>query len=289
MPESITPRKFLPALPLDIPKHWLPGDQVTSSILNAYTVLVPSNEGFYIRTLKSCLPAMTDENLRKRCMEFIHQEAQHGVAHKRYWANLDAQGYKFRGFEKMVDKLTFRTLEKLLPTWMLLSLVSCVEHINAFVGHEFLSQRILENADPRVRNLMEWHFAEEVEHRAVAFDLLVSRAPSYGARVMGVALTAPLFYLLMGGLAASFLAQDKILFRRATLSQLRNHLFGGHHLFKRTLGHFRDYLRPSFHPSQMGSDALAQAVLSQQQSSVPAVIEPTQRAQAGLLAELPAV
>lgn len=46
---TVVPRRFLPDLPLEIPRHWLPGDPVVSSILNTYTVLVPANEAFYIR------------------------------------------------------------------------------------------------------------------------------------------------------------------------------------------------------------------------------------------------
>ena len=84
MDERITPRSFAAGLPGDIPRHWLPGNEFVSSLLNAYTILVPANEAFYIRTLNACLPHVRDETLLGRCQDFIRQEAQHGVAHKRY-------------------------------------------------------------------------------------------------------------------------------------------------------------------------------------------------------------
>lgn len=174
MEETIRARRFIAALSMDIPKHWLPGNEVVSSLLNAYTILVPANEAFYIRTLNACLPRVADDALRVRCEAFIRQEAQHGVAHKRYWANLDAQGYTYRSAERVVDRCIFRVMDRFAPLWLRVSLVSCVEHINAYLGYEFLSQAILAEADPRVRDLMEWHFAEEIEHRSVAFDLLQS-------------------------------------------------------------------------------------------------------------------
>jgi len=37
-------------LSLDIPRHWFPHNPFASWFLNAYTVLVPANESFYIRT-----------------------------------------------------------------------------------------------------------------------------------------------------------------------------------------------------------------------------------------------
>lgn len=279
MTESITPRRFAAAFPLDTPKHWLPDDEVISSILNAYTILVPANEGFYIRTLKACLPRLKDEALKERCRKFIHQEAQHGLAHTRYWDNLDAQGYRFRGFEKNVDKLVFRTMEKFGPVWLRVSLVSCVEHINAYVGHEFLWQNILANAHPGVKDLMEWHFAEEIEHRRVAFDLLQAVAPRYPVRLMGFVLTSGLFYALVTLQAASLLSQDGLLWRMKTWKQCFAHLGSRHRMLQQTLRHLIDYLRPGFHPSQMGDDALAQAVLARLASTTPPAIVPTQRAQ----------
>ena len=279
MEESIKARRFTAMLPLDIPKHWLPGDEVVSSLLNAYTILVPANEAFYIRTLNACLSRMSDGALRARCQAFIRQEAQHGVAHKRYWDNLDAQGYAYRGLERAVDRGIFRVMDRIAPLWLRVSLVSCVEHINAYLGYEFLTQAILANADPRVRDLMEWHFAEEIEHRAVAFDLLQAVSPHYPVRVLGAVMTTTLFYLLLTVLAASLLAQDRRLWRMATWGQLVRHLGAGHGMARRTFRHLRDYLRHGFHPSRLpGADALARAVLARLAAAdPPSVVAATPR------------
>lgn len=275
MEESITARRFTASLPGDIPRHWLSGNEVVSSLLNAYTILVPANEAFYIRTLNACLPRMQDETLRTRCQAFIRQEAQHGVAHKRYWENLDAQGYRYRTFERAVDRGIFRVMDRVAPLWLRVSLVSCVEHINAYLGYEFLTQSILEDADPRMRDLMEWHFAEEVEHRAVAFDLLQAISPRYSVRVLGAVMTTTLFYLLLGGMATWLLAQDRVLWRRATWRQVAHHFGRGHHMARRTAGHLINYLRPRFHPFHLpGGDAAAAAVLSRQVARQPPSIVP---------------
>ena len=273
MDERITPRSFAAGLPGDIPRHWLPGNEFVSSLLNAYTILVPANEAFYIRTLNACLPHVRDETLLGRCQDFIRQEAQHGVAHKRYWDNLDAQGYAYRGFERMVDRRGFRVMDRFAPLWFRASLVSCVEHINAFLGYEFLSQSILAPADPRMRDLMEWHFAEEIEHRAVAFDLLQAVSPRYPVRLLGAITTSTLFYLLMTGLTTALLAQDRRLWRKATWRQAAWHLGTGHGMARRTLQHLLDYLRPGFHPSRLpGADALAAGVLTHQASRQPPAV-----------------
>lgn len=275
MDESITPRRFTTEFPPDVPRHWLPGNEVVSSLLNAYTILVPANEAFYIRTLNASLPRIADPVLRARCQAFIRQEAQHGVAHKRYWRNLDVQGYTYRRLEHAIDRGIFSVMDRWAPLWLRVSLVSCVEHINAFLGYEFLSQSILAEADPRVRDLMEWHFAEEIEHRAVAFDLLNAISPRYPVRALGAVTTATLFYLLMTVLAMALLAQDRALWRKATLRQAVSHFGHGHGMARRTLKHLFDYLRPGFHPAGLdGGDALAASVLQRQVQQQPPSVVP---------------
>ena len=128
---------------------------------------------------------------------------------------------------------------------------------------------------------MEWHFAEEIEHRRVAFDLLQYVSPSYPVRLLGFALTAGLFYLLMGGQAIALLHQDGLLWRRKTWTQIRSHLGAEHHMFKRTLKHLLDYLRPGFHPSQMADDAMAEKVLTRLAATVPPTIVVLRRAASG--------
>ena len=261
MNAELAARRFSAPLPDDIPRIWLPGMAAVVAYLNTYTVLVPANEAFYIRTINACLPRVADPALRAAAQGFIHQEAEHGVAHKRYWRNLEAQGYRFRGFERAVDKLTFRVMEKIAPLSLRLSMVACVEHINAFLAHEFLSQRVLADADPQMRALMEWHFAEEIEHKQVSFDVLRAVAPSYAMRLLGLAATAPLFYLVLGVGTLRFLAQDGQLLRGATWRGLWRHLFGGHRMAARTLKHLWDYARPGFDPANLDDAALAREVI----------------------------
>jgi len=259
---TLTSRRF--AVPFDAatPRHWLPGNPFLSSFLNAYTIMVPANEAFYIRTLRKAKPRIADAGIRADVDDFIRQEAQHGRAHKRFWRVLDAQGYRYRGFERVVDWLAFTVPGKLLPLswrgWM----VASVGHINAFVAHEFLDQRILANAHPPLRALMEWHFAEEIEHKRVSFDALRAVAPGYGVRLAGFLVAVPLFFPVLTLGAALLLAREGRLGRRATWSGFRAHWGREHHMLRRSARHLRDYLRPGFDPAQLSDQALADGVIA---------------------------
>jgi uncharacterized protein len=254
------------------PRHWLPGNEFLSAFLNAYTMMVPANEAFYIRTLRRAKQRIGDPGLLATVDDFVRQEAQHGNAHKRYWRALDTQGYRFRGFERAVDWLAFRLPEKIAPLSWRVSMVASVEHINAFVAHEFLSQRILAYAHPPMRALMEWHFAEEIEHKQVAFDVLRAVAPGYGTRLAGFLIAVPLFFpvLILG--AALQLWQDGRLFKRATWAQCLAHWGPGNHMLLRSARHLLAYLQPGFEPGGLDDAALADAVIARYSNLEPPVL-----------------
>ncbi len=280
MTRDLFARRFTAPLHADIPRDWLPSSPTIAALLNTYTVLVPANEAFYMRTINACLPRIADPALRATAIAFIHQEAEHGVAHKRYWRNLDRQGYRFRTFERWVDKLTFRLIERIAPLPLRVSMVSCVEYVNAYLAHEFLSQGILEDAHPEVRALMEWHFAEEIEHKRVSFDVMQAVTPSYAVRFAGLAMTLPLFYGLMTFGMMRFLVQDKRLFQWSIWRQFLDHLGAGNHMLVRTLKHVMAYARPSFHPSQLDDAALAEAVIDRYSSRMQGWLAPAKRGRA---------
>jgi predicted metal-dependent hydrolase len=193
---------------------------------------------------------------------FCLQEGQHGVGHRRFWKVLTEQGYSFERFEKAVGAFAYKFLERVTPLPVRVSMVACVEHINAFLGEEFLRGDLLHAADPPVKALFEWHFAEEIEHKHVAFDVLQAVSPSYPVRVLGALLVVPFFYLLMMTGTLNFLRQDGLLFKRSTWRAFRLHFWGRDHLAHRTISHLWNYLRPGFHPEQTNNRDLAAAVIA---------------------------
>jgi predicted metal-dependent hydrolase len=244
-----------------VSRHWCQGNPFLTHLLNTYTLLVPGNEGFYIRTLCEVLPRLSDPVLREQVIGFVKQEAQHAIGHRRCWTLLAGQGYRFDRFVQGVEGFVYGPLERVIPLTIRVSMVACVEHVNAFLAYEFLSQRILRDADPDLRALFEWHFAEEIEHKDVSFAVLTHVAPRYLTRIAGVLLTLPLFYLLMTIGALRLMAQDRTLWRPATWRLATRHFWGDHHMVVRTFGHIIRYLRPRFHPLQRDDRDFAEQAL----------------------------
>lgn len=256
-PGHLQPRRFLPDFGSHPPRHWCGGDPVLTHLLNAYTLLVPGNEGYFIRALKAAMPSIADPGQRWAIAQFMRQEGQHGAAHLRCLRLLESQGYRIAGFRRAVDGFLYRVLEPLTPLGLRLSMVACVEHVNAYLGHEYLAQRWLESADPELRALFEWHFAEEIEHKHVAYDALAAAAPGYGLRLLGAVVVVPMFYALCGLGAAWLLWQDGLLTKAATGRAVWRHLIARDRMLARTRRHLRAYLRPGFHPWQLDDGDLA--------------------------------
>ena len=269
---DLSPRSFLPSFADSrYARHWCGGDAALTHVLNTYTLLVPGNEGYFIRTLKKCLPLLAKASDRAMVKRFLLQEGQHGVGHRRFWSVLEKQGYRIAGFQSKIDAFLYRILEPATPLKLRLSMVACVEHINAYLGHEFLSQNLLRDADPELRALFEWHFAEEIEHRHVAYDVLQTLAPGYALRLLGAAMVLPLFYLLTSIGALYLLAQDGLWLKRATWRSLGRHLFTRDRMAPRTCRHIAAYLRPSFHPRHWGDPGLAREAIGRHTSGRPMI------------------
>lgn len=276
----IQARRFLAQFNPETPRHWCGGDPVLTHILNAYTLLVPGNEGYYIRSLKRWMPKLSDPAMRTMVAQFMLQEGQHGAGHLRCWQMLEAQGYRIAGFQRPVDAFLYRFLEPITPMRLRIAMVACVEHVNAYLGHEFLKQELLRDADPDLRALFEWHFAEEIEHKHVVFDVLQVQSGNYLLRVLAAGLVLPLFYLLMSVGALLLLRQDGLLGRRATWKQVRQHLFSRDHMARRTCRYVFDYLRPGFHPWQLDDRELAQRVIDRYSAPEAPLLRPLERPQA---------
>lgn len=264
-------RKLL--LQFDKPEehHWCGGDPALTHILNSYTLLVPGNEGFYIRTLRRCQAQLRDPALRDQVEKFVRQEAQHGVGHRRCWRMLERQGYRYQGFVKAVEAFAYGLVERITPLKISVSMVACIEHANAYIGHEFLEQQILAYSEPNLRALFEWHFAEEIEHKGVSYDVLNAVAPGYAMRLLGAALTLPLFYIILSIGAVRLAAQDGSLGTSKFWRGAWQHLWSRDRMVQRTFRHVAAYLRPGFHPWQKDDSALAKVAIARWHSKLSVV------------------
>ncbi len=255
------PRRFTGDLGLDTPRHWFRGNAVLTHMLNTYTVLVPGNERYYMRHLRRALARLRDTDLRHRTQRFIRQEGQHGIAHEKYWAALRAQGLRYERFLRLTDLLSYRLLEALFPLSIQLSVIAAVEHINTYLGRVVLSADLLRDAEARQRELFYWHLAEEIEHKAVAFDVYHALVASYPLRVLGMLLAAPVFYAFNFAGTVLFCLQQRCLLRADWWLEWFRFQFTRERVAWRSLRYLVDYLRPGFHPDLVDDRTLLRELM----------------------------
>ena len=253
-----TPIPRDPELQLDaVPRHWFAGNAAATAISNGLNMLFPAGERYFVRSVNHYLDQITDPELRTQIKGFFGQEGRHARAHDQLNAVLRAQGYRIDGFLARYAKLS-RWIEDRLPAKLNLAGTAAAEHFTAIMAESAFTDHEFELLDPEMQKLLAWHAAEELEHKAVAFDVLREIDPSYALRIAGLAYATVLLagFWLWG--TTVLLRQDKLTWRAALrdLAKVpsRGPTPGG--VFARGI---RSYLRRNFHPSQQPTDGLAAA------------------------------
>ncbi len=255
---SITIRK--PTFPFaSVPRHWVAGSAFASAMANGLHLVFPLGERFFVRSVRAFADRCADDpKLMADVRAFIGQEVRHGMEHERFFDVMRAQGYEVDGFLKFYEKLAFGIIEPIAPKKLALSVTVAAEHMTAtFAEAAFEKGAVEKYFDPTMRDLLLWHAAEEIEHKAVAFDVLQKVDPSYALRIAGAAVaTALLVAFWMTG-AGMLLRQEKGVSWRELLRQRREAkqkgMVGGNDIRKA----FLEYLKPGFHPSQKDNYHLA--------------------------------
>jgi hypothetical protein len=248
-----------------VPRHWLGGSVVATHVANGVNLLFPAGERFFVRSVHRYMNRVTDPALRAQIKGFFGQEGRHAKEHERFFEILTAQGYDIARFGRLYEKVAFGFIERLAPPELSLATTAACEHFTALLAENALRLRILDEiADPSMRALLLWHSAEEIEHRAVAFDVLQQVNASYSLRVAGLAMAASLLsgFWVLGTL--SLLAQEDASARELYADWRKVKRFsesrGERAVFLRGM---RQYLGRDFHPLQDASlDALARDYLA---------------------------
>ncbi|UQX88609.1 metal-dependent hydrolase [Jatrophihabitans telluris] len=259
-----------------LPPHWIPGEPFASHLINLLHLLLPEGERWFVRVFSEALPLIRDEGLQEQVIGFIGQESMHAEAHQGAQDHLCAAGLETAGFVGELewffrDQLGDRGLTgPAAQAWLVerLALIAAIEHMTAVLGDWVLNAAGLDDAgaDPVMLDLLRWHGAEEVEHRAVAYDLYAHVDGRYWRRVRTHLLIMPaLGWLWARGLTA-LLASDSELVEPQNKARWRDWFRAGRRgLVPSPLPFLWSYLRylaPWYHPSREASTSQAVAYLA---------------------------
>ena len=231
-----------------IERQWLKSRPFENHWLNAYVILIPDGERFIIRSCRKHLDRLSP-SLQEDIRGLFYQEGQHSLQHRHALQVYRNQGYRIDGFRKMSSAVCYRFLEPLFPDISALSTAAAIEHVNAFIAEHYLSEPLfLDQANPQMAKMFAWHFAEEIEHKAVVFDALIEINASRILRLAGLTMALVSFVGLLYLGAFMLACQDRSIFQA---SFWRNYFGFG---FKRGfIGKLMRasllYMRRGFHPN----------------------------------------
>ncbi|MEV6106627.1 metal-dependent hydrolase [Streptomyces sp. NPDC051940] len=258
-----------------LPLHWIPREPLATNVVNVLHLLLPEGERWFVRVFQQAIPLIEDEELRTRVLGFTGQEAVHAEAHQGVLDHLAAHGVRIEPYIAHVEYLFRRILgdrpglgRRRERAYLVerVAIIAGIEHFTAFLGDWILNAKALDRAgaDPTMLDLLRWHGAEEVEHRAVAYDLLRHLDRGYVRRVRTMAVaTIALVHLWVRG-TRHLMAVDPALRPGARATWLGAARAARRGLLPDPVRLLRSLLRyfgPGYHPSQEGSTRQAVAYL----------------------------
>lgn len=164
-------------------KYFADGNMVFSHLIAILSAIFPPGEDIFVRSVRRYKDQLADPDLSKQVAGFIGQEKTHALHHRELNEQLTALGYPTAWFEYLLQSTERmeKFLDKQYPSpdrlprlrHFFLGFTVAAEHFTATWAENILKspQAQAMMHDPEIRNLLNWHALEELEHKSVAFEV----------------------------------------------------------------------------------------------------------------------
>jgi predicted metal-dependent hydrolase len=231
------------------------GDVAFNALFVALSGIFPDGERFFVRSVKHFQDQVDDPELRAAIASFAAQESLHGREHERLNAFFASRAIDVEVAARHIRRV-LALLER-FPPRQRLAMTAFMEHVTTHLAERWLTYRpFLETSDPKAIELWCWHAIEELEHKAVAFDLFTAVGGTMNDRRVAVATVMAVVILPLVPLWIALIAGDGQLrharrYARSMRAALAKEGFLGPVLACAPL-----FLRPDFHPNRRDTSAL---------------------------------
>lgn len=245
---GITVRK-LQFNPKAIRRHYFANSPVMSHMLTALSATFPIGEQFFVHSVRNVRDKVQDEKLQAQITAFIGQEAMHSKAHVEFNDAWRSDDYHLDRFQAWLARKN-EYVKNLHPK-IQLAITCAFEHFTALLGGYILRHpEVLATLDEDAVKLWVWHAIEEIEHRAVAFDVYQAVYGDDEIRRMIMRSVTTGFASLTFYSATRLFLQDKA----KSLPKVGGNVFGLYLLgkmFIQLLPEYLSYFKADFHPSEI--------------------------------------
>ena len=247
---SINPRNREYQVAESLGRDWFDNHPFKTAWFNAMSITFPLGEKYFIDSVRRYADRIEDPKLLEDISGFCGQEGFHRREHQRYNETLCARrGYDLEKLERRLQK-NIDFSDRLLSDREKLATTAALEHITAIMAESALSEDapMVREAEPVMRELWNWHAAEEMEHKSVAFD--VYRAIGGTERMRKRAMLSATVFLpldVMYGVV-HMLRRDGNFWKRRVWTEGWTFLFGRGGILRRIWPAYKEYYRTGFHP-----------------------------------------
>ena len=241
----VQPRKFEFRDLESVPQDWFADNPILTRMENAFSIFIPPGERFFIRSVRNFEHRAADPELQDLIRAFVQQEVFHTRAHNEFNASLRKFGVDVERESAYADRV-MRSMHRHLPLKMQLGVTAFLEHLTATGAHMlFLEPLIGESMHPEMLRFWRWHAVEELEHKAVAFDLFTAVGGGYLLRIFSALVVLAWLTLPFDRVVRRMTKED----RREITAEMRR---GARQIHRKLAGPqlrlIAQYFKPSFHP-----------------------------------------
>ncbi|NNE73796.1 MAG: hypothetical protein HKN26_09045 [Acidimicrobiales bacterium] len=164
--------------PADFSVAWHPAMPEFAIAANAVSMLMPHAEPYVVKAVRAVADELPDE-LAARARGYIGQEISHHREHHRFNQLLLTQHPGLGRVDRWARR-TYQWLWNSRSERFHLAFAAGFETV-AYAAARWTARRrgsLFTGADPTGARLFQWHLAEEVEHKSVAYDVYYARHTS---------------------------------------------------------------------------------------------------------------
>jgi len=252
-------------------RDWFADHPFKTAWFNAMSITFPLGEKFFIDSVRYYADEIDDPKLMEDIRGFCGQEGFHRREHDRYNRTLcELRGYDLDYLENRLEK-NIALATKFMSPLEQLAMTAALEHITAIMAESSLSEGspMMKVTDMAMKDLWDWHAAEEMEHKSVAFD--VYRAVGGTEKLRRRMMRQATFFLLVDVLVGlvHMLRRDRKMWSFRLWAQGWKFLFFQNGIVRRVWPAYREYFREGFHPWQRDTRDLL-AAWKAKQGAIPA-------------------
>jgi len=239
-------------------RDWFGDHPFKTAWFNSMSITFPLGEKFFVDSVRHYADQITDPKLKQEISGFCGQENVHRREHERYNKSLCSQrGYDLSYLEGRIAKKMALT-HKMFSPIQKLAITVALEHITAIMAEWSLDKNstAAQEIEPAMRELWDWHAAEEMEHKAVAFD--VYRAVGGTEKMRKSSLRRASFFLTLDILIGliHMLKKDKKLWQLSLWRDGWTFLLGKRGIMRLIWPSWKEFMVDGFHPWQRDTQGI---------------------------------